>query len=588
MGTRTRPSRTLADLASATAAAYGDAPALRYKQDGEWVDQSFNELDAEVRSLALGLLDLGVRHGDRVCVLADTRVEWTRLALAISAAGGVIVPIYPSNSPDECEWVIANSGARLLIVEGAGQLAKIDEVRERLAALETIISIDATPGVDSNAESLKSRGQDRGAELDACTDGVALEDPAVIIYTSGTTGRPKGCVLTHRNMMSVNDAVAELDFIVDGDSAYLFLPMAHVFAQITQIGAISGGATTIIFGGDTRNIVGELMETKPTYMPSVPRIFEKIFTTVAGQMTAEQLRDAITVGMAARHAEQEGRSLSSEEQGIYDFVDEMLFSKVRAIFGGNMRQAVSGAAPIAPEILELFHASGVPVLEGYGMTETAGVGTVNTLDAYKIGTVGRPMPGVEVKLAGDDEILMRGANIFSGYWQNPEATAETMDDDGWLHTGDLGSIDDDGFVRITGRKKDIIITAGGKNLTPANLENDLKTSRWISQVVMYGDRRPYPVALITLDMEEIVPWATEEGLASDAASLASAPQVVQLIQEVLDGVNANYARVEQIKKFLILERDLSVEDGELTPTLKVKRNVINERYAERFDALYNS
>jgi long-chain acyl-CoA synthetase len=580
-----RPSKTLADLAPATAAAYGDAAALRCKSDGVWRDVSFRQLAIEVDRLAGGLLEHGVQAGDRVCILADTRREWTELALAISSVGAVIVPIYPSNSPDECEWVVSDSEARIVVVENADQLAKIDAVRDRLGDLESVIAIEPTDGAD-DLDVLRSAGSDRSADVAARRDAVGLADHAIIIYTSGTTGRPKGCVLTHGNLMSVADAVGELEFVGPTDGAYLFLPLAHVFAQLTQFGALSGGATTIIFGGDARNIVAELTETKPTYLPSVPRIFEKIYSTVAGQMTPEQLRDAVAVGMAARQAEAARQPLGDDQKATYDFVDAMLFSKVRAIFGGEIKRAISGAAPIAPEILELFVASGVPVLEGYGMTETSGVGTVNLLDDYKIGSVGKPLPGVDVTIAADGEILMRGPNIFAGYWKNPEATAETVDAEGWLHTGDLGSLDADGFLNITGRKKDIIITAGGKNLTPSNLENDLKASRFISQAVMHGDRRPYPVAMITLDVEEIVPWASERGLSTDVAVLCEAPEVLELIGGVLDSVNANYARVEQIKRFFVLERDLSVEDGELTPTMKVKRNVVNDRYADRFAALY--
>jgi long-chain acyl-CoA synthetase len=318
----------------------------------------------------------------------------------------------------------------------------------------------------------------------------------------------------------------------------------------------------------------------------VPRIFEKIYAVVAGQMSAEQLRDAVGAGMAMRRAEAEGRSLSDEEQVTYDFVDAMLFTKVRDIFGGEVRQAISGAAPIAPEILELFYAAGVPVLEGYGMTESSGVGTVNQLDAFKIGSVGRAIPGAEVRIADDGEILMRGGNIFAGYWKNPEAPAETIDDDGWLHTGDLGAIDDDGFLTITGRKKDIIITAGGKNITPANLETEIKQSPYVSQCVVVGDRRPYLVALITLDMEECAKLAEERGWPVDPAELAHHEGMCQLIQEHLDEVNEKFARVEQVKKFEILPHDLSQETGELTPTLKVKRNVVAEKYEKEVDALY--
>ena len=278
--------------------------------------------------------------------------------------------------------------------------------------------------------------------------------------------------------------------------------------------------------------------------------------------------------------------MPEEMQTAFDEADERLFARVRALFGGEIRQAVTGAAPIAPEILEFFYACGVPVMEGWGMTETTAVGTVGTLDHFKFGTVGRPMPGVEAKIAPEDgEILLRGPNIFREYWDNADATTETLVD-GWLHTGDVGEIDDDGYLKITGRKKDIIITAGGKNLTPANIENDLKQSRFISQAVMHGDRRPYPVALITLDEEEILPWAKEQGLPEDVAALAERPEVTEIVQEELDRANSNYAQVEQIKKFVILDRDLSIEEGELTPTLKVKRNVVNERFADRFDSLY--
>jgi long-chain acyl-CoA synthetase len=286
-----------------------------------------------------------------------------------------------------------------------------------------------------------------------------------------------------------------------------------------------------------------------------------------------------------RRRRQRGEPVAEEMERAFEQADERLFARVRALFGDQTRQAVTGAAPIAPDILEFFYACGVPVLEGWGMTETTAVGTVGTLDHFKFGTVGRPMPGVEVRIADDDEILLSGPNVFREYWRNPEATAETLVD-GWLHTGDLGQLDDEGYLSITGRKKDIIITAGGKNLTPANLENDLKQSRFISQAVMHGDRRPFPVALITLDAEEIVPWAKEQGLPEDVAVLAERDEVRELVQGELDRANTNYAQVEQVKKFAILDRDLSIEDGELTPTLKVKRNVVNERFADLFDSMY--
>jgi long-chain acyl-CoA synthetase len=585
--------RTVSGLAASSAAKHGDGTAVQFKRDGEWQELTFAEVGTIVEEIALGLIDLGIAPGDRVSILSDTRPEWTFASFAVSAAGGVVVPIYPTNSPEECEWVAGNSQSRAIVCENEAQLAKIEKVRGALPDLAYTIGIEPGGG-DVTLDELRARGRDDPDPEELSRRQAAIEpnDAYTFIYTSGTTGPPKGCVLTHANAMSVCAMSEALEFVSADDVAYLYLPLAHVFALTVQIGAFDAGAAIIYFGGDTRQIVAEVKECKPTYLPSVPRIFEKLYTLATAPLAQaspkqlEQFQEAVELGIRVRQMRRHGDDVPEALERAFEQADERIFKPVRELFGGQVRQAVTGAAPIAPEILEFFYAAGVPVLEGWGMTETTGVGTVATLDDFKFGTVGRPLPGIEVRIAEDDgEILMRGPNVFREYWRNPDATAETLID-GWLHSGDIGELDEDGFLKITGRKKDIIITAGGKNLAPANLENDLKQSRWISQAVMHGDRRPYPVALVTLDEEEIVPWAREHDLPEDLTALAAEPRVRELVQEALDRANAKYAQVEQIKKFTILDHDLSQETGELTPTLKVKRNVVNERYAQVFESMY--
>ena len=374
------------------------------------------------------------------------------------------------------------------------------------------------------------------------------DDPYTIIYTSGTTGPPKGCVLTHGNYRAMLDSVETGDLIIRRDDlTYLYLPLAHALALLMQLRSFEVGAAIAYFGGDTRQIVAELAEVRPTYLPSVPRIFEKIYAGVTASVDPGTLRHAVAVGGTVRDMRLRGEAVPPDLQAPFDALDGTLFARVRGAFGGRLREAVTGAAPIATEILEFFWACGVPVLEGYGMTETATGASICTLEAHRFGTVGRALPGVDIRIADDGEILVRGANVFRGYHGDAEASFGAVVD-GWLHTGDLGSLDADGYLTISGRKKDIIITAGGKNLTPANLENDLRQMRFVSQAVMYGDRRPYPVMLITLDAEEIVPWAAERGLPDDLCALAREPEVVALIEAEVDRANARYAPVEQVKR----------------------------------------
>jgi long-chain acyl-CoA synthetase len=583
---------TVGDLPGSAAQRFGDHLAARHRVDGEWREVTYAEVVGAIDEVALGLAELGIEPGDRVGVLADTRLEWTVASYGISAAGGVVVPVYPTNSARECEWVLGNSGAKAVVCENAAQVAKVEQVRGALPQLGHVIAIDGGGG-DLTLDGLRERGRarDRG-ELAERQSHVAPGDAYTIIYTSGTTGPPKGVVLTHANAMAVCEMVQELQFIEPDETTYLFLPLAHAFALTAQLASFDQGTAIVYYGGDTKQILAEVIETKPSYLPSVPRIFEKLYTAALkmaeGGSDEDQARfaAAVKLGVEVRMRRDRGEEVPAEMEQAFAQAEERLYSRVRGLFGGEIRRAVTGAAPIAPEILEFFYACGVPVLEGWGMTETTGVGTVCTLEHFKFGTVGRPLPGVEIRIAEEDgEILVRGPHVFREYWRNPEATAETLVD-GWLHTGDVGAIDDEGYLSITGRKKDIIITAGGKNLTPSNIENDLKQSRYISQAVMHGDRRPFPVALITLDAEEILPWAKEHGLPEDVGALASADAVRALVQQELDRANAHYAQVEQIKKFAILDRDLTVEDGELTPTLKVKRAVVNERFAELFDSLY--
>ena len=592
MEERGTKSATLADLLPRAAELYGSAPAIRFKQDGTWTTRSFVEVRDTVRSLALGLIDLGVAKGDKVSILGNTRPEWTYCDFAALSVGAIVVPIYQTNSPEECQYVLENSDAKVVVVEDDEQMEKIRAVRDDLPLLEQVVRMTGSSEDAISFEDLVARGTGHDAsEWEQRWSAVSKEDVCTFIYTSGTTGPPKGCVISHGNYRAMLDMVNQTSVIEPEDVSYLYLPLAHSFALLIQLGSFDLGATLAYWERDPLKILPNLAELKPTYFPSVPRIFEKIYTTATSTMEKEGglkkaiFNWAIGVGQKMRDTERSGREPGFLLRKQYEFADKKVLSKIRGLFGGRLRLAVSGAAPINPEILRFFDAAGVLVLEGWGMTETSTAATISTPDDFRIGTIGKPFPGCEVRIAEDGEILVKGPNVFQGYYKNEEATRETIVDS-WLHTGDLGEIDSDGFIKITGRKKDIIITAGGKNITPANLENEIKQHPLVSQCVVVGDRRPYLVALVTLDPEEAVAYAKEHDLAEDPAQLAANPEVRESIEAHLAKINEKFARVEQVKKIAILPHDLSQENGELTPTLKVKRAVVAERHAPEIEKLY--
>jgi len=591
MSGRGTNSKTVADLLPKAAQLYGPNVAVKYKEGDRWLSKTFAEVEQIVMPLALGLVELGVQKGDRVSILGNTRPEWTYFDFAALSIGATVVPIYQTNSPEECRYVLENSDSKVVIVEDDEQLEKVRAVRDQLPQLEQIVLMTGDADDALSTEELAARGSGDASRWAALYEAVTPEDICTFIYTSGTTGPPKGCIISHGNYRAMLDMVKETSVIEEGDLTYLYLPLAHSFALLIQLGSYDLGTAIAYWERDPLKILPNLAELKPSYFPSVPRIFEKIYTAATSAMEKEGglkkaiFNWAINVGAKMREAERSGRKPGFFLQHQYAFADKKVLSKIRGLFGGNIRLAVSGAAPINPEILRFFDAAGVLVLEGWGMTETSTAATISSPDDFKVGTIGKPFPGCEVKIGDDGEILVKGPNVFQGYHKNPEATAETIVN-GWLHTGDIGEIDPEGFIKITGRKKDIIITAGGKNITPANLEAEIKQHPLVSQCVVVGDRRPYLVALVTLDPEEAVKYAQEHDLPEDPAALAANPDVKADIEAHVEKINQNFARVEQVKKIAILSQDLSQENGELTPTLKVKRAVVAQKHEGEIEQLY--
>jgi long-chain acyl-CoA synthetase len=581
----------LAEVVFSRAATDPDGVMLRKRSaDGRWQDITASQFRGQVSALAKGLIAAGIQAGDRVALMSRTRYEWTLADYAIWAAGAVSVPIYETDSAEQAEWSLGDSGARAVIAETDKHEEIISSVRGQLPELGQlwrIAGLDevAARGADVTDEQLRQHRASRRAG-----------DLATIIYTSGTTGRPKGCELTHRNLLSAvrnaaHGALPEIFETADA-STLLFMPLAHVFARIIQIGCLESGA---ILGhwDDIGTVADGLREFRPAFLLAVPRVFEKVYNAAQQQASASPAKSKIfaaaaSTAVAYSEAQEAGRS----GLGLHvrhAIFDQLVYSKLRAAVGGRVSYAVSGGAPLGERLGHFFRGAGITVLEGYGMTETSAAATVNKPRRNKVGTVGQPLPGVTARIADDGEILLRGGTIFAGYWHNDAATAETMDAEGWLHTGDLGSLDDEGFLRVTGRKKELIVTAGGKNVAPSVLEDRLRRHPLISQCMVVGDNRPFIACLITLDPEALEHWKQQHGKPAEAtaADLADDPDLVAEIQAAVDEANLAVSRAESIRKFKILPVDFTTDNDYITPSLKVKRALVAKDFAADIEALYS-
>lgn len=558
------------------------------RQDG-WTDVTCRQFRDEVIALARGLVAAGITPGARVGLMSRTRYEWTLIDYAIWAAGGVTVPIYDTSSPDQIAWILSDSGAVACVLETNAHALALAGVRDRLPNLEQVWQLDVG-GLD---ELLGLGARIDPAEIDVRRKAVKAADIATIIYTSGTTGRPKGCVLTHRNMLSdICNAIPVLPNLFNaGASTLLFLPLAHSFARLIQIGTVRARAT-LAHSADVKNLVNELKEFQPSFVLSVPRVFEKVYTGAAqkatdegkGKIFATAERVAIAYSEALDTPSGPGLSLRLRHRVF----DRLVYRKLRAALGGRCENAISGGAPLGARLGHFFRGVGVVVYEGYGLTETSPAVAVNLPGATRIGTVGRPLPGVTIRIEDDGEILIKGDIIFQGYWNNPEATAEVLTPDGWFHSGDLGELDPDGYLRITGRKKEIIVTASGKNVAPAVLEDRIRAHRLISQCMVVGDRRPFVAALITVDEEALPAWLREHGRpdTTPVGELGDDPELHAEIQAAVDQANQAVSRAEAVKQFRILPRDFTEATGELTPSMKVKRNVVEKTYSAEIAGIY--
>ena len=581
--------RTIARLWRDAVAAGRDNPAYLEQRGESWEPISWQDAAARVEDYANGLLALGVRKGDAFGLLATTRVQWALFDFALGSIGAIGAAIYANSSPKDTGYILEHSEAVGVLVEDEAQRAKVEEVRGGIERLQHVISFDE---LDELAERGRAFKAEHPTALREASDAIAEDDLFTYIYTSGTTGPPKGCMISHRNYYAMVAVVDDLErFTGADDTMLLYLPLAHNFGRLMHLSGPYVGYT-IAFLPDPLQAAAALPAVKPTVFPSVPRVYEKVHTAVVAKFDEEtgvkrKLVDwALRVGH--RHSElvRAGKPIPPGLAAQHRVADRLVYSKVKARLGGRLRTAISGGAPLALEIAEFFHAIDILLVEGYGLTECTTAASTNTHNAFRFGTVGKPLPGFEVKLAEDGELLVRSETVFGGYYKDPEATAEVLGPDGWLKTGDIAEIDADGYITITDRKKDIIVTAGGKNVAPQNLENDLKTSKYVSQALVIGDRKPYVAALITLDPDEIGKWAREQGISGGLDELARDERVRALIQGVVDGVNAERSRYEQVKRFTILPRDFTMDDGELTPTLKLKRRVVHSHFERELEELY--
>lgn len=570
----------------------------RKATDGTWSEVTAAEFAEQVTRIAAGLIAAGVQAGDRVALLSRTRYEWTLFDYAILAAGGVTVPIYETSSPDQISWIVSNSGAVGIVVETADHAAALEKVRGDLPSLRTVWQIEpagSAPDAPSAVEQLRGLGSDTpDAVVHERRGAVRADDLCTLIYTSGTTGRPKGCELTHRNMLSeIRTIAATIPHLFEpGDSVLLFLPLTHVFGKAIQCGCL---ATRTVVGHtpDVKNLLPDLAEFRPTFLLAVPRVFEKVYN--GARLKAHNDGKGKIFDAAADTAIAYSEALDAGGPGLllkarHALFDKLVYGKLRAAVGGNVKAAVSGSAPLGARLGHFFRGIGLPVLEGYGLTETTAGITLNTLDAQRVGSVGRPVPGCAVRIASDGEIMLRGDIVFRGYWDNEQASAEALESDGWFHSGDIGELDDGGFLTITGRKKEIIVTAGGKNVAPAVLEDRLRAHPLVGQCIVIGDQKPFISALVTIDPDALPGWRERNGKpagdGTSAADLVDDPELRGEIAAAVEDANQAVSRAEQIRKFTILPHDFSEAGGELTPTMKVKRKVVVESYSDEIEALY--
>ena len=578
-------------LLAMRAEATPDGIALRFPTDGGEKTLSWRELSEHARRVASGLIALGVEPGDRVSLLCSTRPEWIIADLGILNAGAATTTIYPSNTPEEIAFILRDSGSRVVIAETAAHVAAIESVREQVPDLEHIVGIGgdtSSNAVSSTLERLGEHGDD--ANVDNRLDQLGPASLATLIYTSGTTGRPKGVELTHENWLYTASAAGELDVIDSNDVHFLWLPLSHSFGKVLEVLVIDAGTETFIDGRPDR-IVENLAHARPTVMAAAPRIFEKVYNVIVSGVKAEGglkepiFRWAAAVGTRRSRIVRNGGKVPSSLAIQHAVADRLVFSKIRDRFGGRIRFFVSGSAPLSLELAEFFDGAGLTILEGYGLTESSASTFVNPPDRPRFGTVGPPVPGTEVRIADDGEVLLSGRGIMRGYFGLPEETAATLMD-GWLYTGDIGELDEHGYLRITDRKKELIKTSGGKYVAPAKIEGLLKVaSPYISNAVVHGDRRKYCTALVTLDPDTSATWAVSEGV--DPESVSSHPKMRALIEEAVASVNAGLASYESVKRIEILPQDFTVESGELTPSMKVKRKVVTERHMDLFDSMYD-